>query len=235
MCPFGFAAAFASLYDSIDYWLQLSGRLGAYAEQVWRLSLVVEGLLTVPGTRLYLFEQPYIVDRYDGLVGKCLDEIHLSFREWLNVCVPNRDNANNPATLFQRYAHGGLDFVADTALEAAEKRVSADIGDMYGDTMQRNPTGNRIHAGTERIFLHLLEQLGVGNLVRRDVVGAVLAQQTHMPMRCPAQPHCRLSDHIEHWLQLVGRARDDRQNLGGRSLIFERFLKLAFARLLGLE
>jgi hypothetical protein len=40
---------------------------------------------------------------------------------------------------------------------------------------------------------------------------------------------------IEHRLQLGGRARDDAKHLGGRSLILERFLQLALARLLSLK
>ena len=50
-----------------------------------------------------------------------------------------------------------------------------------------------------------------------------------------AQARRSLDDRVEHRLQVDRRAADDAEHLAGRSLVFERLLQLALARLLLLE
>ena len=50
-----------------------------------------------------------------------------------------------------------------------------------------------------------------------------------------AEPRRALRDRIEHRLDIGRRAADDVEHLARRGLVFERFLQLALARLLGLE
>src|SRR6516164_739628 len=50
-----------------------------------------------------------------------------------------------------------------------------------------------------------------------------------------AEPHGICQNGVKHGLQIAGRARDDLQHLRSCDLLLQRFLKLAFTRLLGLE
>jgi hypothetical protein len=94
------AKAGGGLYHRVQRGLEIESRTTDDLEHICSGGLLLQGFGQVVRPRLHLLEQPNIVDRYDDLVGKCLDELYLSFREWLKVCVSNRDNANDPAALF---------------------------------------------------------------------------------------------------------------------------------------
>ena len=68
-----------------------------------------------------------------------------------------------------------------------------------------------------------------------DRMEAAVAIQEEMPELRPTEPPGIVQDFIEHWLQLAGRTRDDLQHLAGGSLVVERLLQLARARLHVLE
>src|SRR5258708_14913151 len=53
-----------------------------HAEDVAAAGLVGQRLREVAGFSLYLFEQPNVRDRNDGLVGEGLDDLDLALGEW---------------------------------------------------------------------------------------------------------------------------------------------------------
>ena len=72
-------------------------------------------------------------------------------------------------------------------------------------------------------------------VIAGDVLVLAVLENAEMGIVCLAQPARRIADRIEHRLQLVGRARDDAENLARRRLILQRLRDLLRAGLHLLE
>src|SRR5262249_200446 len=85
------------LYDRLQNGLQVGRRAADDTEHVTRIGLVFERLYQLALARLFLLEQPRVLDGDDGLVGEGLQPINLSVPERAHLGPPDGNSANGLA------------------------------------------------------------------------------------------------------------------------------------------
>src|SRR5439155_4768629 len=87
----------------------------------------------------------------------------------------------------------------------------------------------------KRIALYMGQKLRGIAVAGSKMILPVVAQPEHDGKVSVTQPARGLDDGAEHRLEVEARAADDIEHIAGRGLVFERLLKVTFARLLGLQ
>jgi hypothetical protein len=99
--------------------------------------------LEIACARLYLLEQPRILDRDHGLVGKSPDESELLFRKLeASLQVGKDDRADALVLLDQRHERGGLKTAGGGGFASKFGRIrSRDIGNFDNPPLQQSARG----------------------------------------------------------------------------------------------
>src|SRR5262245_4362834 len=199
-------------------------------EHLGRGSLLPQRFAQLLRARLHLVEQAHVLDRDQRLVGESGDELDLPVRERLDVIALETDDGDHYAVAQQRNPeHGALP--ADLlGLQHVVLGISQAIRQVNRFSLNRSSADQRAASRSYRMLKEVFDIVGPDVVGPHQVVFAVLQLEEKGMFRLAQASRC-LQDGINYCLQLVGRARNDVEHVADRSLIVERFLDLAGARL----
>ena len=92
---FGDAQAARNRRNDVEHRLQIELRTTDNAQHLACCCLIFERLLQLAFAGLLGLEQPRVLDGDDGLVGKCLYELHLLYGEGMHLAAPAPDDADD--------------------------------------------------------------------------------------------------------------------------------------------
>src|SRR5688572_27932319 len=78
-----------ALRDRVQYWLEIGGRAGDYAENLARRSLLLQSLGKIAVSHLQFLEQPHVLDGDHRLVCERLDQSDLTHRKRPHISPAN--------------------------------------------------------------------------------------------------------------------------------------------------
>ena len=205
------------------------GELFRLHEPVLRLAQVGKRGLELARARLHFVEQARIFDRDQGLVGEGLHELDLAPRKLRGFVARQTENALDAIFAKQRHPEqcaGGGD-----VHEAGKGKGG--IGEHVLDGQR--PAGLH-HARNNRPVIEATrigfeESHGLGRMIERCVTSIQVAvAQVDGASVGLAQVRSGGQQRIGDALQIKRRPTDDLEDVGGRGLLRQRFLKLARAR-----
>src|SRR5262249_49788981 len=170
--------------------------------------------------RLHLLEQPRVLDRDYGLIGKGLEQSCLSIREELHFAAAECDCANRDTFSHQWHAKYRAETPASCVYAALRKigvfglKVSNIEGSPIEDRSARDcPADQGEGLGRDRTMMGDEEESGAVRTPNGRVVGA-------------AQLPRGLDQRFQHRLQIEGGAAEDLEHVGGGRLVLQRDGKL---------
>src|SRR6516225_7731667 len=190
----------------IEYGLQIEGRAADHLEHVSGGGLLFQRFAQFLGARFYLIEQPHVLDRDRGLVGKGFDQLDLLVGKRLDLEAIDQDHSEEIIALEDRHTEECMGIV-DVFCAIGVFRVSLDVVNVDGPALQSSAGRSAVATGPDRVAvdecLHFI----------RDVVGRRHPQQLAIEAEdeCPfglAEPHRALAHGFEDWLQIESRATD---------------------------
>src|SRR5262249_19931582 len=226
----GVAEPRRALGDHVKYRLDVSQRAADNVEHVAGCCLVFESFAQFLRARLHLVEQPHVLDRDQRLVGKSGDELDLPVRERLDVIALQADDGDHYAVAQQRNPEHGAIAADLLGLQHVVLGISHAIRQVNRFSLNRGSADQRAASRSYRMLKEVFDIVSPDVVGPHQVVFAVLQLEEKGMFRLAQARRC-LQDGINYWLQLVGRARNDVEHVTDRSLIVERFLDLARARL----
>ena len=99
-----------------------------------------------------------------------------------------------------------------------------DVGGVNDRASKDRTAKKRVRPDTRRILRHVRDKR-LGHIAFGDVVGAVAIDREQPAEIRFAEPHRLFEHRVEDRLKLARRGVDDRQDLGGRGLLLQRFRK----------
>src|SRR5436309_8310400 len=93
LAKLGLADRDGMLQHSLEHWLQLTGRTTDNLKNLRGRGLLFQRLAELARARLYIVEQPYILDRDDGLIGEGFEQCDLLVRERPDLHPAYQDRA----------------------------------------------------------------------------------------------------------------------------------------------
>src|SRR5215831_2683650 len=199
-------------------------------EYLGRGSLLPQRFTQFLGARLHLVEQAHVLDRDQRLVGESGDELDLPVRERLDVIALETDDGDHYAVAQQRNPEHRAIAADLLGLQHVVLGISQAIRQVNRFSLNRGSADQRAASRSYRMLKEVFDIVSPDVVGPHQVVFAVLQLEEKGMFRLAQARRC-LQDGINYWLQLVGRARNDVEHVTDRSLIVERFLDLARARL----
>src|SRR5262249_16371095 len=168
--------------------------------------------------------------RDQRLVVKSGDGLDLPVRERLDVIALEADDGDHYAVAQQRNPEHGAIAADLLGLQHVVLGISYAIWQVNRFSLNRGSADQRAASRSYRMLKEVFDIVSPDVVGPHQVVFAVLPLEEKGMFRLAQARRC-LQDGINYWLQLVGRARNDVEHVTDRSLIVERFLDLARARL----
>jgi len=107
ICDIGAAKPGGRLHYCVQHRLHIGGRAADDPEHIAGRGLVFERFFEVARARLQFAEQPRVLDRDDGLVGKGAHQFDLPLGVWLHAISPEIDHAEHLPLAQQRHPKSG--------------------------------------------------------------------------------------------------------------------------------
>src|SRR5262249_23783164 len=164
------------------------------------------------------------------LVGKSGDELDLPVRERLDVIALETDDGDHYAIAQQRNPEHGAIPADLLGLQHVVLGISQAIRQMNRFSLNRGSADQRAASRSYRMLKEVFDVMSPDVVRPHQVVFAILQLEEKGMFRLAQARRC-LQDGINYWLQVVGRARNNVEHVTDRSLIVERLLDLARARL----
>jgi hypothetical protein len=212
--------------------LILLGKLSGGADDLERLVLARHLQLAV--LVLDLLEQAHILDRECRLVGKSADQLDLLFGERPHLGTRQCQNASRDALAQHWHAEHRAVAAQPLGLCPGVVRVGQDVGDMDHPTFQQGPSSRCPASPLDGHSLDIFDELGRVTVSLREEEHPVLLP-SYRGVVGAAKAASRFNERLQHRLEIEGRATDDLEDIGGRSLLLQRLAELARACLYVLE
>ena len=183
--------------------------------------MLLQRLRKISRFRLDFLEQPYVLDRDHGLVGKGPQQLDVTVGEVSGQHARDANDADRRALIHQRREQH--------AAEAARPRdVQNGIGQCFSVGNLRDLAGLRhskrreIGDGKREGRLQYFIRLGSGRRERLEISDAVYETE-HRAGEAADQPVGVRRDRLEHRLYVRRRTGDYLQDISGRGLPLQRF------------
>src|SRR5215213_9821619 len=157
------------------------------------------------GTSAQFVEQPSILNRYYGLVGKRRDQPNLLFGKRLDVRAREGDDADQRLLANQWHPEHRPLMPELHRFGPSVFPVNRRIFDMYRTSLEHRAAGQCAAAWRDRI-LRLEIAVFWGNPERGDHPAETVLQSEDKPRISPANARCSLDQRVEHRLQIKCRA-----------------------------
>src|SRR5256885_2142175 len=116
--------------DGLEHWLKLERRAADDAKYVPDRGLAIQRLLG-------LVEEPHVLHRDDGLVGKRADEIDLTFGEWPNFRAIEDEDPEHDFVSHQRDSEDRAEATCALQVESCVFGISEDIDYVHDLALER--------------------------------------------------------------------------------------------------
>jgi len=212
--------------ECAEHRLQIEGRAADDLQHLGGRGLKLQRLRQIARARLHLVEQPHVLDRDDGLVGKGLHEFDLALGEGPRLRAHQREDAFEFAVAQQRHAHAGAIVPDDLATVIVVFLVLRNVGYQHDSAQQARPSGHRLAVQLGRIAPQQFRELRRAPGLRHELEDAVPIEGNHAVGRV-AKFDRGPGQAVEHRVEIERRAADDLQHVGGRGLLLQRLLEVA--------
>ncbi len=175
-------------------------------------------------------EQPHVLDGDDRLVGEGGHQLDLLVGEGPHLRPADHEDAADRALPEHGNGEDRPDLGAALAFGPAVLGIGHGVVDVDDASLEEGPARRRLPAGTVRVSLHDVDELG-GLPVRDRHAIDVPFLAVDEPLVRAAEPHRALDEARQHRLEVEGRAADDLEDLAGRRLLLERLGEVVVARL----
>ena len=165
-------------------------------------------------------EQPYVLDRDDGLVGEGGDQFDLLVGERLNVEPRRHQDADELPVAQQRHAqHSAVLFQAARQWQG-QLGIGVGVRDMDGFASKHHTADDRRPIRCDWMTPHICDVL-----LRKAVAGDVMVEPVSgkpdgHPVGATKMPG-RLDQRVQNRLQIEGRTADDLEHVGGGGLLLK--------------
>src|SRR6516165_3734927 len=134
--------------DRVQNRLKIARRFADDAQHLCGSGLLLKRLGERSRARLYLVEQPHVLDSDDGLVGEGLDQLDLLVGERLYGIARESDHPDRGSLAHQRYAEQGApaDFLRGGELIV---RIGLGIDNMHGLAFKQGSSHDAVTPGLE--------------------------------------------------------------------------------------
>ena len=208
--------------------MQIEGRAADDLEHVGGGGLLLQRLAQFSRALLHVVEQPHVLDRDHGLIGKRFSECDLLVGERLHDATLQEQNSDGRSFALQRYAEHSAYVRRQGSVCYVGVRIELPVDDVNGFTLMRNTADNRRPPRLERFPLHAFLVFWQ-KAVACGVMILIVLQKTDRRPVCTAQASRRFCKRIEHDLQIERGAADDLEHLGGGGLLLQRFAQIVGA------
>src|SRR5262245_29549231 len=201
-----------ALHNGFEYRLRICGGTADHSQNLGSRRLPLQRL---PG----LVEQPHVLDRDHRLVGESRYQLDLLVGERLDDRASEHEHADRNAL-----AHQGNRQIGPVAAELLEfsrrvTRIGQHIVNVDRPAFHRRSSGDRPWARRNWMLLRILLELAGEAEIRRDSVKPAAVPQVDECLVGLAQVGRGCDQRVENGLQVEGRAADDLEHVGGRSLL----------------
>ncbi len=177
-----------------------------------------------------VLEQAHVLDGDHGLVGEGAEQRDRPVRERPHFLAVDHDDADDLALAQHGHAEPGADAAEQDGLHPrgvplAVGVVVEDVRDLHGPPLR----GNAAQPGLRSVPPGLPEhrrEVGIGDASRPRLKDLAIVGEDRAHVRV-AQVDRAIEDGAEDRLEIVGRAADHAQDLGGRRLLLQRVREIA--------
>jgi hypothetical protein len=209
----------AALQNLVEHRLRVCHRARDYLQHLGGGLELVERFLR-------LVEEPHVRDRDRGLVGEGLQQRALSVAERPDVPSKHGNHAKHGVAAEQRRSHDAV-IAVDAPMRPAYRILllgfQGEVGNTNGRPLDDCPAGRRASRDGDGEVRS--EPLAERSAALHGAQHIALVHHDHHVVRV-AEARRVLGNCVEHRRNVGRRAADHAQDLGGRSLPLERFLRL---------
>src|SRR5262245_3719251 len=219
------AQASRGLRDGIKHGLKIELGSADRAEHLADRSLIFQRFRKFPRARLYLLEQPRVLNGDDGLVSKGHDQLDLLVRKRPYSVSCDRDHTNWISITQQGNSEDGPKTEHLLHLPIRVFRIRQNVGHMNGLACQQGSSDDASAPAFVRDGLYVFNGLRGVAVDRDQIIGIV-------PLTCDGA-HIRFTkarrgfdQSVQDGLQVKRRPAHDLQYVGGGSLLLQGFAQL---------
>src|SRR5262249_7122955 len=220
----GLAQARGTLNDRIKHRLGICRRPGDDVKHLARRSLMFESFGQLARARLYLVEQPHVLDRNYRLVGEGLDQRDLFVGEGLHLQAIGQDHAEQIIPLEHRDRENGPERF-DVLRREGIFGVGPRIVDVDRAAFESGTARGAFAAGPDRMLHHPLPELHGSGVVRHHAEDLTI-EAVDESKAGAAKAHRTLGYGLKYRPQIEGRAADHFEQIGGGGLLLQAFAQL---------